>query len=159
MAALTEDVKAYIVVALACFDDHKQVIKDVKEKFGAELYHQQVAAYDPNTVAGARLSKHFKKLFEDSRKKFLEDTSSIPIANAAVRLRTLQRLVNAAEQRGNMAMVASLLEQAAKETGGVFTNRTKVDNSGVVGHVPLPAPPQGSADPGEAYKRMLGGGR
>lgn len=159
MAALTDDVKAYIVVALACFDDQKQVIKDVKEKFGVTVYQQQVGAYDPATVAGARMSKKLKKLFEDSRAKFLTDTTAIPIANAAVRLRMLQRLATTAEQRGNAAMVAQLLEQAAKEVGGAFTNKQKVEATGVVGTMNVPAPAAGTVPADEAYKRMMGGVR
>lgn len=159
MAALTEEVKVYIITALACFDEQKQVIKDVKEKFGVEVYQQQLTAYDPSTVAGARMSKKFKELFEDTRKQFLADTSRIPIANAAVRLRILQRHVQAADARGNTAMVASLLEQAAKETGGAFTNNRKVEASGVVGQMNVPSPAAGTVPADEAYKRMMGGGR
>jgi hypothetical protein len=156
---IPEEVKAYIITALACFDDNKQIIKDVKEKFGVDVYQQQLTAYDPANVAGQRLSKPLKKLFEDSRKKFLEDLTAIPIANTAVRLRTIQRMVRSAEERGNMAMVASLLEQAAKETGGAYTNRQKVDHTGVVGTMNVPAPAAPAMDSSEAYKRMLGGGR
>jgi hypothetical protein len=159
MAAITEEAKVYIITALACFDEQKQVIKDVKEKFGFTVSHQQVGAYDPATVSGKRLSKQFKELFKTTREKFLADTSSIPIANAAVRLRILQRHVNLADQRNNTAMVASLLEQAAKETGGAFTNKQKVENAGVVGTMNVPAPVAGTVPADEAYKRMMGGGR
>jgi hypothetical protein len=159
MAAITDEVKVYIVTALACFDENKQVVKDVKDRFNVTVSQQQVSAYDPSTVAGARLSKKFKELFADTRKKFLDDTSSIPIANAAVRLRILQRHVQQADQRGNTAMVASLLEQAAKETGGAFTNNRKVEASGVVGQMNVPPPAAGTVPADEAYKRMMGGGR
>lgn len=159
MAALSEEVKVYIVTALACFDEQKQIAKDVKERFGIEVYQQQIGAYDPNTLAGKRMSKKLKEHFDSTREQFLADTSRIPIANAAVRLRTLQRLVNNAEQRGNASMVASLLEQAAKEVGGAFTNRQKVEQTGVVGTVPVPGPAKGSQTAEDAYRAMLGGGR
>lgn len=157
MAALSEEVKIYIVTALACFDEQKQVAKDVKEKFGLDVYQQQIATYDPNTSAGARMSKKLKDHFAKTREQFLADTSRIPIANAAVRLRTLQRLVKSAEERGNAAMVASLLEQAAKEVGGAFTNRQKVEATGVVGSMQVPVPQsQAGVAPDEAYRKMLG---
>jgi hypothetical protein len=130
MAAIADEVKVYIITALACFDEQKQVIKDVKDRFGVDVYQQQLTAYDPNTVAGQRMSKQFKELFHSTRKKFLEDTSGIPIANASVRLRILQRHVNLADTRGNSAMVANLLEQAAKETGGAYTNKLKHEHTG-----------------------------
>lgn len=157
MAAINDEVKVYIVTALACFDEQKQVIKDVREKFGVTVSQQQVSAYDPSTVSGGRLSKQFKKLFADTREQFLKDTSSIPIANAAVRLRALQRMHKTAEERGNLKMAAELLEQAAKETGGAFTNRHKLDHAGVVGNMNVPAPAGGPVvAPDEAYKKMLG---
>lgn len=157
MAALTEDVKVYIVTALACFDSTRQVVADVKEQFGVTVTHQQVSAYDPDTINGKRLSKPFKALFEKTREQFLKDATKVPIANAAVRLRKLQRLVDTAEGRGNMKMVAELLEQAAKETGGAFTNRREL--GGAVGAVPVPPVQPGSSTAEDAYKKMLGGGR
>lgn len=157
MAALNDDVKVYIVTALACFDEPKQVAKDVKEKFGVDVYQQQLTAYDPSNAAGKRMSKKLREHFQTTREQFLADTSRIPIANAAVRLRTLQRLVKNAEERGNASMVASLLEQAAKEVGGAFTNRQKVEATGVVGSMQVPVPQsQASVAPDEAYRKMLG---
>ena len=158
MAALTDDVKVFIVTALACYDSPRQVIADVREQFdGLVVPRQQVSAYDPATQNGKRLSKAYKLLFEKTRAEFLQDATKVPIANAAVRLRKLQQLVNNAEQRGNTKMVAELLEQAAKETGGAFTNRREL--GGAVGGVPIPPPQAGSTTAEEAYKRMLGGGR
>lgn len=130
MAALTEDVKVYIVAALACFDSTKRVVVDVKERFGIVVTHQQVSAYDPSTINGKRLSAPMKKLFEQTRAEFLKDAGKIPIANAAVRLRMLDRSARRAEDAGNVGMMAQLLEQAAKETGGAYTNRLKHEHSG-----------------------------
>jgi hypothetical protein len=154
MAALAEEVKVYIVTALACFDGQKQVIADVKERFGLVVTHQQVSAYDPATINGKRLSKQYKELYAATRKRFLENVDDIPIAHASFRLRTLDRLARTANDRGNAKMVAALMEQAAKETGGAFTNRREL--GGAVGGVPIPSPPAGSATAEEAYKTMLG---
>jgi hypothetical protein len=38
--------------------------------------------------------------------------------------------VNVADRNGNVAMVAQLLEQAAKEVGGIFTNRRELTGKG-----------------------------
>lgn len=157
MAAITEDVKLYIVTALACFDSQKQVITDVKEQFGVVVTQQQVSNYDPATVNGKRLSKQFKELYKATREHFLKNVDSIPIAQASYRLRVLNRLARKAEERGNSNQLAQLLEQAAKETGGAFTNRHKLDHGGVVGNMNLPAPAKaGDVAPDEAYKAMLG---
>ncbi len=157
MAALSEDVKIYIVTALACFDAPRTVIADVKDQFGITVTSQQVDAYNPATQNGKRLSKPMKALFELTRTEFLKDATKVPIANAAVRLRKLQRLVDQAENRGNGRMVADLLEQAAKETGGAYTNRREL--GGAVGAVPLPPVAAGSTTAEDAYKKMLGGPR
>jgi hypothetical protein len=157
MAALSEDVKLYIVTALACFDSTKQVMADVKEHFGIVVTHQQVSAYDPATVNGKRLSKAYKELHAKTREQFLKDTSKIAIAQPSYRLRVLDRLARKAEERGNANQLAQLLEQAAKETGGAFTNRHKLDHAGVVGNMNVPPPAGGAAiAPDEAYKAMLG---
>ena len=57
------------------------------------------------------------------RKEFLEETAKVPIASQVYRLRNLQRLFEKAQARGNMALAAALIEQAAKEVGGAYTNR------------------------------------
>jgi len=42
----------------------------------------------------------------------------------------LDRLAAKAERMGNMAMVSQLIEQAAKEAGGAFTNKHRVEHTG-----------------------------
>jgi hypothetical protein len=156
MAGIDQEVKAFIVTRLACFDSIPDVVRATKEEFGVTVSRQQVQFYDPTSKAGQRLGAKMKRLFKEQREKFLKRTSSIPIAHKSVRLRTLQRLVTKAEERGNSAMVASLLEQAAKEMGGMFVGRTRVEFSGVVGHMNVPPPAPGTVPPNEAYRMMSG---
>jgi hypothetical protein len=126
MAALTDDVKAFVVQALACFDTPTQVANAVKEEFGLEITRMQVSTYDPTKFMGRNLSKKWREIFEATRKAFLEDQASIPIANQNFRLRALNNLYQNAASRGNAALAAQLLEQAAKESGGSFTNRREM---------------------------------
>ncbi|MGJ3438614.1 DUF2280 domain-containing protein [Pseudomonas sp. Je.1.5.c] len=129
MAALTSDVKAFIVQALACFDTPTQVSQAVKQEFDIDVTRQQVEQHDPTKRAGANLAAKWRTLFEDTRKRFREETSEIPIANRAFRLRALGRMAEKAESMKNMALTAQLLEQAAKEVGDVYVNRqTKNEN-------------------------------
>ena len=160
MAGLTQEVKVFIVTRLACFDGVQEVMKAVREEFKLDVSRQQVQFYDPTSKAGERLGDKMKELFHEQRKRFLEDTSAIPIANKAVRLRMLQRLADDAASKKNAALTASLLEQAAKEVGDSFSNRQKVDHTGVVGHAAVPAPknPPAGLTPEDAYKAMLGHG-
>lgn len=129
MAALSNEVKAFIVQALACFDTPSQVAVAVRDEFGIEVTRQKCEAHDPTKRAGRDLAKRWVILFEDTRKRFREETADIPIANRAFRLRALGRMAEKAETMKNMALSAQLLEQAAKEVGDVYVNRqTKNEN-------------------------------
>ncbi|MFD2756734.1 DUF2280 domain-containing protein [Comamonas terrae] len=126
MAVLKDDVKLAIVQALACFDTPSQVAEQVKQEFGIVLARQQVAGYDPTKPSGKNLSQKLREVFSRTREAFLADISTIPIAQQAYRLRVLQRNLERADSRGNAAMVSTLLEQAAKELGGAFTNKREL---------------------------------
>lgn len=130
MSALPEHIKLQIVQALACFDTPSQVAKAVNAEFGLTVSPQQCERYDPTKRAGAALSKKYREIFAETRKTFLEDTSTIGVSHRAVRLRTLQRLIDRAESQGNIGMVSQLLEQVAKETGDAYTNRHKLEHTG-----------------------------
>lgn len=130
MATLNDDVKLALVRAQACFDTPSQAAEAVKQEFGIDVPRQQVAMYDPTKPSGRKLSKKLAEVFHATRKAFLEDISTIPIAQQSYRLRLLQRHVALADSRGNSAMVATLLEQAAKEIGGALTNRRELTGKG-----------------------------
>jgi len=129
MAALSSEVKAFIVQALACFDTPSQVAEAVKREFSVEVSRQQVESHDPTKRCSKTLAKRWVEMFHDARKRFREETVEIPIANRAYRLRALGRMAEKAEHMKNMALTAQLLEQAAKEVGDVYVNRqTKNEN-------------------------------
>jgi len=138
MAVLPTEIKAFIVQGLACFDTPTQVAQAVKQEFSFEVSRQQVAQHDPTKVAGKTLASKWVSLFEDTRKRFREEVADIPIANKAVRLRALDRMVTKAEGMKNMALAAQLMEQAAKEMGGAYTNRQQVDHTNSDGSMNTP---------------------
>ena len=130
MAALKSDVKAFIVQALACFDTPTQVSQAVKQEFNVDVTRQQVEQHDPTKRAGVNLAKRWVTLFEDTRKRFREETADIPIANRAFRLRAMNRFVEKAETMKNIVLALQVLEQAAKEVGDVYVNRQKKTDEG-----------------------------
>jgi hypothetical protein len=144
MAALSDDVKVYIVTALACFDSPKQVIADVKEKFGLVVTSQQVDFYNPASKNGQRLAEKYKELFKTTREDFTKNVSAIPIANVTVRLRMLDRMARKAADSNNAKLAAVLMEQAAKEVGGAFTNKREVSgpNGGAIPVASTPVTPE-----------------
>jgi len=125
MAALSSEVKAFIVQALACFDTPTQVAEAVKREFNIEVSRQQVESHDPTKRCSKTLAKRWVDMFHAARESFREQTQDIPIANRAYRLRALGRMVEKVEGMRNYGLAMQLLEQAAKEVGDVYVNRQK----------------------------------
>ena len=130
MAKLTEVQQRFIVQALACWDTPSQVADAVNEEFGMELHRSQVAQYDPTKAAGQRLANKWRELFDATRKRFRDEVAEIPIADQAFRLRALGKIYDRHLSRGNVVGAAAVLEQAAKEAGGAFTNRREHTGAG-----------------------------
>lgn len=130
MAKLSEAEKRFIVQALACYDTPTQVVEAVKEEFGTVIERSHVAQYDPSKASGRDVAKKWRDLFEDTRARFRKEISEIPIAEQSYRLRQLNRMVQEAMRRKNIVLAASLLEQAAKESGGMFTNKRELSGPG-----------------------------
>ncbi|AUZ46552.1 DUF2280 domain-containing protein [Pseudomonas orientalis] len=130
MAALKDEVKAFIVQALACFDTPSQVCQAVKEQYGIEVSRQLCERYDPTKYSGRDLGQKWKTFFEECRKRFREETVDIPIANRAFRLRAMNRFVEKAESMKNIGLALQILEQAAKETGDIYVNRARKEEAG-----------------------------
>lgn len=129
MAALSTEVKAFIVQSLACFEPPTKVIELVKAEFNVQVSRQQVSQYSPGNAMAAKLSQKWIDLFQSTRARFQTEIADIPIANKAYRLRTLDRMMTKAEGMRNMALAATLIEQAAKECGDAYTNRQKVEHT------------------------------
>ena len=128
MATLKEPVKIFIVQALACRDTPQEVAEAVKQEFKIELDRRQCASYDPTKPAGQNLSKKFVQLFEETREKFDAGLIDIPIANKHFRLKQYQKQLE--RNAKNTVMSLKILEQAAKDVGGQFTNRQEITGAG-----------------------------
>jgi hypothetical protein len=120
---IADDVKAFIVHALACFDTPSQVAEAVRLEFGIETTRQNVEKYDPTKVSGKALALKWRTLFHAMRASFVNDTTQIAIAHRSTRLRALQRMAAKAEDAGKLTLAASLHKQAAEEMGNAYTNR------------------------------------
>ncbi|HAV6198546.1 DUF2280 domain-containing protein [Acinetobacter baumannii] len=123
MAALKEPVKIFIVQALACRDTPQEVVEQVKQEFDVEISRSQCQAYDPTKYSGRNLSKKYVELFEKTRDEFDKGLIDIPIANKFYRLKQYQRQL---EKTRNVKTALKILEQAAKDIGGQFTNRQEI---------------------------------
>lgn len=134
MAALNNEIKAFIVQSLACFDSPSQVATAVKEGFGVVVSRQQVETHDPTRKSSKGLAKRWVTLFEDTRSSFRAEMVKEPIANRSMRLRALGRMCEEAEARGHLVLAMKIMEQAAKECGDIYTNRRARGEAG--GEVP-----------------------
>lgn len=121
------------------FERPKSVQTKLKEHFDVEITRQSILHYD---ISNKKLSKEFKRIFNATRKKFLKDSEAIPIANKNFRLQKLQNMFDAQEDAPlqNTVVMRDILEQAAKESGDVFTNKQKIENSGEVLHTVVRVP-------------------
>lgn len=123
MAALKEPVKIFIVQSLACRDTPQDVVESVKQEFDVVITRSQCQAYDPTKYSGRNLSKKFVELFESTRVRFDEGLIDTPIANKYYRLKQYQRQL---DRTRNVKTALKILEQAAKDIGGQFTNRQEI---------------------------------
>lgn len=120
---LSEADKADIVTRLAMYDTVTEIHRSLLER-GIEVTIQAVANYNP--TRNAILAQKWVTLFFETRERFHAEMMAEPMAQRAYRLRQLHKLYLQAEKKGAIPLAASLLEQAAKETGGLYTNVTKV---------------------------------
>lgn len=146
MAALSSEVKTFVVQALACFDTPSQVVEAVHKEFSLSITRQQVESHDPTKANGRGLAQKWVELFNETRKRFQTELSDIPIANKAYRLRALDRMMTKAESMRNMALAATLMEQAAKEVGDAYSNKQKVEHTS----------PDGTMSPRPTTIRLVG---
>lgn len=123
MAALKEPVKIFIVQSLACRDTPQEVVENVKQEFDVEISRSQCQAYDPTKYSGRNLSQKYVELFEKNREEFDKGLIDIPIANKYYRLKQYQRQL---DRTRNVKTALKILEQAAKDIGGQFTNRQEI---------------------------------
>lgn len=130
MADLSEEQKWEIVEALACFRDVPSIIRAFHIEYGITLDRKQVGRYDPTRPYYAGGEK-WREIFDARRKACLEDVFAIPVAHKAYRLNMLQEGIDAARGAKNWVLMAQLLEQSAKEVGGVLTNQrdVRIDDS------------------------------
>lgn len=133
MAALTDDVKLFIVQALACYDTPSQVVQMVKDEFGVTVTRQQVEGYNCMRAAGQGVGKKWVTIFHKTREDFEAEVSKVPVMLRVVRIRRLERYADAAEKGGNLVLAAALLEQIARENGGMYENRRTLVHTGVNG--------------------------
>jgi len=121
MPTLTDEIKTFIVKGLACFDTPSKVAEAVMSTFDVEVTRHHVHRYDP--ACAQPPAPRWRELHAATRQAFLADRAAIGVAQRNVRLRMLDRMVREAGGRHSLKLTAALLEQAAKECGGLYDRR------------------------------------
>lgn len=125
MAEFTEAQKLEIVTMLACFREPATIVKHLGDEYGIETDTRQIGAYDP-TRSYYDAGDKWRDIFDAKRKQYIEEVASVPSANQGFRLNLLHEQIVKAAREDKPALMAQLLEQVAKEVGGVLTNMRDV---------------------------------
>lgn len=127
---LSPAIRRFIVEELACYEPTKEVVKSVKERF-KEFFEQNpevafdgqvVRSHDPTKARGACLSEGLKSHFYEVRKLFDDESKKNTIGRVEFRLSMRRVLLERAVSRGDERFAAQLLNEAAMDVGGRFTN-------------------------------------
>ncbi|MAL18997.1 MAG: hypothetical protein CL670_04845 [Balneola sp.] len=133
MATLSEKHKSFIVMHLACYETPSKVREAVKENFGTEVSLPQLSYYNPRAIqASSQLAEKWVDLFNETRSRYIEDVTDIPVSQKVYRLKRLQENLDNFAKVRNYKGVNECLEQAAKEMGGAFTNKNHHQFSGLL---------------------------
>lgn len=127
---LTDEIRAYIVTRLACYDQVGDITTEVLVRWGIDVSHQAISSYNPEGNR-RQLAQRWVDLFYATRSGLIAELAAEPIASKALRLRRLWLLHESAYKRAIAGGADALdqstearmaLEQAAKEVGNVFSN-------------------------------------
>jgi hypothetical protein len=130
MPALTDQQKLFVVEHLGTYHTLSEVAERLQTVFQVTATLQQLQRYDPTTAAGVTLRADLKKLFYRARETFVSSQETIAIAHKSWRLAELQKLFERYKTKAPV-IAARMLEQAAKEAGGVYARREEEQDDGV----------------------------
>jgi len=120
--------KSAVVIMLACYWTPTEVVTYVSEEWDIDIRKQSVQRYDPTKHNGQRsLAKKWCDLFHATRHRFLTDAAMHAVSKMPYRMGIYQKVIDGALKMRNYDMVLRAMEQAAKDEGGSYTNRQKVD--------------------------------
>lgn len=127
MATLKNKHKTFIVIRLACFESPEEVQDAFGRRYGFKPSPSQISYYNPSNIESSKkLGEQWKKLFKETRERYGREISEVPISNQRYRLEKLQNNLLRLEKMKNYKAANETIEQAAKEVGGAFTNKTEL---------------------------------
>ena len=125
---LSNQVKTFIVEQLALYQSPSEVAAAVAQEFGVSISLRQVSKYNPDNQTAVNLAADLKALFYTTRRAFQADAATIAVSHQNYRLRQLDNALRRQLDKPNKneRLILQILEHAAKEVGGMFTNRREL---------------------------------
>jgi hypothetical protein len=120
---LTHEQKVYVVKRLAAFDAPAVIVRGLKEEFGITVRPEVAERYDPERAHSPRLAQHWKDLFWDTRKAFIDSIADVGANHPLVRIRWRGEMVQEAWGAGQHRIANEILDSVAKEAGAGAGNR------------------------------------
>jgi hypothetical protein len=143
---LTEELKTELVVRLARFERAADCMRWLKADHDIDMQIPHIVAYDASKPS-FRCAEKWRVIFDAARDAYLYEVSKVPIAQQGFRLNTLNDMLRDALQAKNRGQALNILEQAAKEVGGLFSNV----------RVPIPGQTDGNELNAEERREKLAG--
>lgn len=143
---LTNEQKEWLVCHYACFWQTERVLDGFKDEFGFRPEPSVAIKYNLNGLTEDEIAQRRKTIWIDTHRRaraaFEESVRDIPIASPTFRVQQLNTMFEQAFARKNFMLASKLLEQAAKETGGLFTNKRELAGAVAVATVDGDVPPE-----------------
>lgn len=119
----------WAVVQIATFRPTAEIIEGLKEHWKVSISEEGLRHY---RASNPHCPTKWREMAERARAEWNAQVSGVPIANAAFRLQILQETLDQVLKAPvvNRVMVMSILEQAAKDAGGSYTNRRDLTTAG-----------------------------
>jgi hypothetical protein len=113
---LPDRLKIVVLQRLAAFDTPSQVADFVRHEFGVEITRQSIEYYDP--AKNPRLPQKWREVFERERTRFFSEQERHPLDVRVFRQRVRLQLIK--DHHANPALVRLLINDCAKDIGGIF---------------------------------------
>ena len=114
---LTHEQKVYVVKRLAAYDAPVVIVRGLKEAFGITVRSEVIQHYHPERAHGRTLAQHWKDLFWDTRKSYVDSTADIGADHKPVRIRWRGEMVQETWGAGQHKIANEILDSVAKEAG------------------------------------------
>lgn len=127
---LKDEHRAWLVAKFATYGRLLEVLHAFRDEFGFEIDKRQAAKYDlSNASTKPGTVEKWRPIWDKARADFEASVTNIPVASATFRVKKLDEMFTIAFERRNYKTAAQLLEQAAKETGGMFSNKRHIEGA------------------------------